>query len=188
MNVFYFDNLRGVRSSEQAIVGEGESVSIEEGLGFENFLDTLFLNPFDGMELQRMTYEEAGVSPPEGEGFGEWLLYGTNPAKGNWPAIIINFGQAYEVGTQLSFWLYIDLESFGSSANKTFIVEAYANTGKEGGPHTVAYERLDAIGENSEWAYDAWFKVTVTFKTQVAATVSVRQHVRCSNGSGARQR
>lgn len=168
MNVFYIDNLRGVLQSEQRIPGQGEGVSVEKGLGFENFADSLFINPFDGMELQRKTYAEACVPKADGEEFGEWLLYGTNPSKGNWPSIIINFSEAYEAGTTLTFWLYVDIDSFESSANKAFVVESYANTGKEGGPNTVACERVasDWYTGGSGWDYNTWFKVTVTFNTR----------------------
>lgn len=167
MNVFYIDNLRGVLQSEQRIPGQGDGVSIEEGLGFENFVDSLFINPFDGMELSRKTYADAGVPKADGEVFGDWLLYGTNPSKGNWPSIIINFSESYEPGTTLTFWLYVDISSFGSEADKAFIVEAYANTGKEGGPNTVTCERADAGSpDGSGWDYNTWFKVTVTFNTR----------------------
>lgn len=108
----YLDNLYGTRYDETPEVNRFE-YDFYQGIGFEDIAEQYLVTGAthtDGrMSFQRMTYEEAGMTPA-GEGFGEYLMVAD--ATGSiWPAFTLNYGESIPQDTILSFWAYIDVET-----------------------------------------------------------------------------
>lgn len=161
LNVYYFDNLRGIELTKPRELSEDAKIpSFEDGFTFEGekqgLIEVVYMKVFNDFETEWISYKERNIDTPKNYNLGENGLLCKNPTKNDYPSFLLELDEKYPKGTTFSFWTYFEVnENLIRQDDDKIRIEAFADTAKTGGAHSCSVTK-------SSFAYNKWIYVTFT--------------------------
>ena len=98
---------------------------MSKGLTFEKDMDRYAVSGNSVIDVKRITYNKAGISP-KNDSMGQYALVG-NATGSTWPGFTVTYDKVYGAGKELSFMMYVQTDA---NAVKDYTVNLECKNGK----------------------------------------------------------